>query len=92
MRGEMSLVDLSGLFERIHDSIAAEPTVLAPAATAATRKKEAWWGRLTVGGAIAASVAVLVVVGVTRLEAPDTGNQLVSATDDSSSVPMSSHG
>lgn len=78
MRGDTSLVNLNGLFERIHDSIADEPTVLAPTAAVTALKRDNWWGRFGLGSAIAASVALLVIVGVSRLEVPESGNQLVA--------------
>lgn len=87
MRGEHPLVDLGGLFERIHQSIQNEPTVLAPAAVSSA-KKGGLFGRIAAGGAIAASVAMLIVVGVTRMEAPVPGAQQVAATVVEASQPL----
>ena len=50
--------------------IAEEPTVLAPRARQAPVSRDMRWSRWAAGGAIAASVAAVIVIGVARLDNP----------------------
>lgn len=69
MRKEVSPIDHDSLTAAIHERLSQEPTILAPrAARAIKHPQHNGWMRWAAGMGMAASVAALVIVGVTRME------------------------
>ncbi|MEM7469408.1 MAG: RseA family anti-sigma factor [Pseudomonadota bacterium] len=81
--GEITTVSQSGSFATaLRDKIAAEPTVIAPQATAETRKKTAKYLQPVAGLAIAASVAGIAVIGIQKMNAePQSGVEQLSVAN-----------
>jgi sigma-E factor negative regulatory protein RseA len=72
LRREAPLID-TRLTATVLQRIAEEPTVIAPAARHDRGHRDGRWTRWAGGAAIAASVAAVVVIGVTQLETPTEG-------------------
>lgn len=62
----------------VRDALADEPAYLLPAVAAAP-PRPGRWSRYAVGGALAASVALVTVVGLRQWQAADAGPQLATA-------------
>jgi negative regulator of sigma E activity len=70
MRGEAMQVNSASLFDRIHEQLEQEPTIIAPAAAAALSSKAPRQKSQVIRYALAASVAALMVLTVFRIQAP----------------------
>jgi negative regulator of sigma E activity len=70
MRGEAMQINSASLFDQIHQQLEQEATIFAPAAAAALAPKTSRKKSQVVRYAMAASVAVLMVLAVFRLQAP----------------------
>lgn len=89
MRGEAMQIDSTSLFERIHQQLEQEPTVIAPAAAAALAPGTARQKSQVIKYAVAASVAALMVLSVFRLQAPQQeGMQIANLPSDNSRMTI----
>ncbi|MEN8214496.1 MAG: sigma-E factor negative regulatory protein [Pseudomonadota bacterium] len=87
MRGEDATLNGALLFDRIHQQLEQEPTVLAPAAASPVTEKPARRHHNVVKFALAASVATLMVVSVFRLQGPLQGVPVAGNPDNVSVTP-----
>ncbi|MEA3302812.1 MAG: sigma-E factor negative regulatory protein [Pseudomonadota bacterium] len=89
MRGEAMQINSASLFDQIHQQLEQETTIFAPAAAAALAPKTSRKKSQVVRYAMAASVAVLMVLAVVRLQAPQQqGVQLASQPLDNSRMTI----
>ena len=89
MRGEAMQVNSASLFDRIHQQLEQEPTIIAPAAAAALAPKAPRQKSKVIKYALAASVAALMVLTVFRIQAPlQEGVQIASQPSDNSRLTI----
>jgi len=89
MRGEAMQINSASLFDRIHQQLEQEPTIIAPAAAAVLAPKAPRQKSRVIRYAVAASVAALMVLSVIRIQAPQQeGAQLASQPSDSSRMTI----
>lgn len=89
MRGEAMQINSASLFDRIHEQLEQETTIFAPAAAAALAAKTSRRKSQVFRYAMAASVAVLMVLTVFRIQAPQQeGMQLASQPLDNSRMTI----
>ena len=89
MRGEAMQINSASLFDRIHEQLEQEPTIIAPAAAAVLAPKAPRQKSQVIRYALAASVAVLMVLTVFRIQAPQQeGVQLASQPSDNSRMTI----
>ena len=90
MRGEAMQINSASLFDRIHEQLEQEPTIIAPAAAAALAPKAPRQKSQVIRYAVAASVAALMVLTVFRIQAPQQqeGVQVASQSLDNSRMTI----
>lgn len=90
MRGEATTVNTASLFDRIHQQLEQEPTVIAPTALPAGRSgKRPHQGKSRiVAFAAAASVAALMVLSVVRFQGPQQALQIAAQQPESEPVAL----
>jgi len=89
MRGEAMQINSASLFDRIHEQLQQEPTVIAPAAAAALAPKAPRQKSHVVRYAMAASVAAVMVLTVFRLQAPlQEGIEVANQPSDNSRMTI----
>ncbi len=89
MRGEAMQINSASLFDRIHEQLEQEPTIIAPAAAAALAPKAPRQKSQVIRYAVAASVAALMVLTVFRIQAPQQeGVQLANQPSDNSRMTI----
>jgi negative regulator of sigma E activity len=89
MRGEAMQINSASLFDRIHQQLEQEPTVIAPAAAAALSSSAPRQKSRVIRYAVAASVAALMVLTVFRIQAPvQDGAQVASQPPDNSRLTI----
>jgi len=89
MRGEAMQINSASLFDRIHEQLEQEPTIIAPAAAVALAPKAPWQKSQVIRYAVAASVAALMVLTVFRIQAPQQeGVQLANQPSDNSRMTI----
>ena len=89
MRGEAMQINSASLFDRIHEQLEQEPTIIAPAAAAVLAPKAPRQKSQVIRYAVAASVAALMVLTVFRIQAPQQeGVQVASQSFDNSRMTI----
>jgi len=89
MRGEAMQINSASLFDRIHEQLEQEPTIIAPAAAAVLAHKAPRQKSQVIRYAVAASVAALMVLTVFRIQAPQQeGVQVASQSFDNSRMTI----
>ena len=89
MRGEPMQANSASLFDRIHQQLQQEPTIIAPAAAATLAPRAVRLKSRVIRYAVAASVAALMVLTVFRIQAPQQqGAQVANQQIESSRMTI----